>query len=317
MTHIVAILREPERGAMAFERLTRSFPGVTVAVATSVDDAMPQLAEAEILVTIGGFLGDQAGLAYAAAPRLKWIQSIGTGTDNLAGHPALAPDVVVTNVRGLQGAQMSEAAIAAMLSLARDIPRSVRDQAAGRWSRFPARLLAGSSVGILGLGLIAEAMAPRLKALGMSVVGISSGVRDAPGFDRVHPRERLAEVVADLDWLVLLTPLSPATHHIVDGAILAAMKPSACLINLARGGVVEEAALLHALQTGGIAGAALDVFEQEPLPADHPFWSTPNLIVTPHTAGFHEGYAADVYAAVSDNVGRYLDGGVAALRNRV
>ncbi len=114
----------------------------------------------------------------------------------------------------------------------------------------------------------------------------------------------LAAAVADLDWLILLTPHTPATHHIVDAQVFAAMKADACLINLARGGVVDETALLAALRSGEIAGAALDVFEQEHLPAGHPFWSTPNLIVTPHVAGYHAGYAADVYAAIRDNLVR-------------
>ena len=317
MTRILAILREPELSAMAFERLGDDCPGVSVTTHDSVAAARDDLATAEVLVTIGPMLGDQAAAAYRAMPALRWIQSIGTGTDNLAGHPALAPDVAVSNVRGLHGAQMSEAAIAAMLTLARDVPRLVGQQAARVWDRFPARLLAGSTVGILGMGLIAEALAPRLKALGMTVVGISAAVRAVPGFDRVVARDSLHDAVADLDWLVLLVPHAPATHHIIDAGVLAAMKPTACLINLSRGGVLDDAALLAALQERTIAGAALDVFEHEPLPADHPLWSAPNLILTPHVAGYHTGYAADVYAAVRDNVIRYRSGGVAALANRV
>lgn len=316
MTRLLAILAEPERSAMAFERLAARFPGVQVktgGAAVAIDYA----AETEILVTIGPALGRAAAEVFGAAANLRWIQSIGSGTDNLLGHPSLAPDVAVTNVRGVHGDQMSEAAIAAMLALARDLPRVVGQQRVALWERFAPRLLAGATVGILGLGAIAAALAPRLRALGMTVVGIGSAPRPIAGFDRVEPRGALAEVAAGLDHLVVLTPYSAETHHLVDAAVLAAIKPGAFLINLARGGVVDEAALLVALDGGRLGGAALDVFAQEPLGAESPWWRHPRVLVTPHLGGFHAGYGEQVYEAVADNLRRYLAGGVAALVNRV
>ncbi len=316
MTRLLAILAEPERSAMAFERLANRFPGVEVTsggAAVAIDHA----ADAEILVTIGPALGRAAGEIFAAAKKLRWIQSIGTGTDNLLGHSALASDVAVTNVRGVHGDQMSEAAIAAMLALARDLPRVVAQQRQARWERFAPRLLAGSTVGILGLGAIAAALAPRLQALGMTVIGIGSAPRAIAGFDRVEPRDALAEVAAGLDHLVVLTPYSADTHHLVGATIIAAMKSDAFLVNLARGGVVDEAALLAALDAGRLGGAALDVFAQEPLAADSPWWRHPRVLVTPHLGGFHAGYGEQVYEAVADNLERFLAGGVDALFNRV
>ncbi|WP_425228939.1 D-2-hydroxyacid dehydrogenase [Sphingomonas sp.] len=316
MTQLLAILAEPERSAMAFERLSVRFPGVKVTTggaAVATDHA----ADAEILVTIGPALGRAANQIFVAAGKLRWIQSIGTGTDNLLGHPALRPGVAVTNVRGVHGDQMSEAAIGAMLALARDLPRIVRQQAEARWERFAPRLLAGATVGILGLGAIAAALAPRLKALGMTTVGIGGTPRALDGFDRVEPRGALVEVAAGLDYLVVLTPYSTDTHHLVDAAVLAAMKPDACVVNLARGGVVDEAALLIALDAGRLSGAALDVFAQEPLGADSPWWRHPRVLVTPHLGGFHAGYGEQVYTAVADNLRRYLAGGIEALVNRV
>jgi phosphoglycerate dehydrogenase-like enzyme len=136
---------------------------------------------------------------------------------------------------------------------------------------LPAQLLHDKTVGIFGVGQIAEILAPKCKAFGMRVVGVTSTPRKLAGFDRVHRREELARVIGDFDFLILLTPITPATRNSIDAGIFAAMKPTSYLINLARGGVVDEAALIEALAKERIAGAALDVFNQEPLPADHPF----------------------------------------------
>src|SRR5882757_3153438 len=159
-----------------------------------------------------------------------------------------------------------------MLSLARDMPRSAHAQERNAWERWPARLLEGKTVGILGVGLIAEYLAPICKALGMTVIGISGSPRPAPGFDRVVARADLMKVVPEFDFLVALAPLTPQTRGIIGEKVFAAMKPSAYLVNVARGGVVDEPALMVALESDKIAGAALDVFSEEPLPASSPLW---------------------------------------------
>src|SRR5262249_21898040 len=215
---------------------------------------------------------------------------------------------VVTNVQGAQGARVSEAALAAMFALSRDLPRFVRNQDRREWARWPARLLDRKTVGIFGIGVIAAALAPKCKALGMRVVGISSGPRGVPGFDAMFSRERLVEAVRELDYFVLLTPLTPQTRGIIDGNVLAAMRPSAYLINLARGGVVDEQALLDVLKRDGIAGAALDVFMEEPLPADHPFWSLHNVVITTHQGGFCDVYPDLALPTVETNMRSFLDG---------
>lgn len=317
MTKILAILKEPELGAMRLERLAERFPGVSVEVLSDAALADEAMSQAEVLITIGPILGAKAATLFANAPALKWVQSIGVGVDNLLGHPQLAPSVAVTNVRGVHGAQMSEAALAAMLALARDLPRMLRNQAAARWERYAPALLAGGTVGILGVGAIASELAPRCKAFGMTVVGLSSSPRAMPHFDRMESQADLPKAVADLDFLVLLTPYSARTHHLVDAGVIAAMKREAYLVNLARGGVLDEDALLAALDAGSIAGAALDVFSREPLPADSRLWSHPKLILSPHLGGYHRGYADQVVAAIEDNLGRYLEGGAAALVNRM
>jgi len=317
MTTVLALLKEPELSAMAVDRLSASFPDVRVHAAERVADAAAILDDVELLVTIGPALGSDASALFRAARSLRWVQSIGTGVDNILGHPDLGADVAVTNVRGVHGEQMSEAALASMLALARDLPRVIRNQQDARWERFAPRTLAGTTVGILGTGAIAAALAPRCKAMGMTVVGISASPRPLPDFDRVEARDELIRAVADLDWLVLLAPYSPETHHVINGDVLAAMKPGAMLVNLARGGVADESALLAALDAGTLAGAALDVFAQEPLDPASPFWRHPRVIVTPHLGGFHAGYPDQVYAVIADNFTRYRAGGVAALVNRV
>jgi phosphoglycerate dehydrogenase-like enzyme len=193
----------------------------------------------------------------------------------------------------------------------------VRNQAKHNWERFPARLLHNKTVGIFGIGVIAEELAPKCKAFGMKVVGISSAQRDVPGFDRVYARSQLLEAVRDLDYFVLLTPLTPETRNSVNAEVLAAMKPGAYLVNLARGGVVDEAALMEALKNKQLAGAALDVFATEPLPADHPLWDMEQVIITTHQGGFCDVYVNFALPVIEQNLRRFLAGDTANMINLV
>ncbi len=302
----VFILSQPETIRRRYaEGLRARFPGIDVRVADQPDQAGRLVEDAQVVLTFGSTMSD--ALARRAR-RLQWIQVLGTGTDGVADLPSLRPEVIVTRAHGIHGAAMSEAALAAMLSLARDLPRAVRCQQRHSWERWPASLLAGRTVGILGLGAIAQELAPRCKALGMTVLGISSTVRTVAGFDRVHPRADLRQVVRDLDHLVVLAPLTAQTRHLVDAGVLAAMKPTAFVVNLARGGVVDEAALVAALERGTIAGAAADVFEHEPLPTDSRLWSTRNLSITCHLGGMHDRYVDDVMPIVERNMRCFLSG---------
>src|SRR5208282_635334 len=176
------------------------------------------------------------------ATRMKWVQALGTGVDNLTDQAALRKDVVVTNVRGIHGPPVSEAAIATMLALARNLPGAVRAQDARQWRRWPAQLLHNKTVGIFGVGAIAAALAPKCKAFGMRVVGVSSAPREVAGFDSMRARDELLRIVGDFDFFVLLTPLTAATRNSIDAKVFAAMKPTGFLINLARGGVVDQPA---------------------------------------------------------------------------
>jgi phosphoglycerate dehydrogenase-like enzyme len=297
--------------------IAAAFPDARVTLVDNVRKADPYLADMDVLITHGPYLADRADHVLGNAPKLRWIQGIGTGVDNFADRATLRDNVTVTNIHGVHGNPMSEAAFAAMLALSREIPRSVRNQDQRKWEGWPSRLITGKTIGIFGIGSIARTVAPRCKAFDMTVIGISSGPREMPGFDRMVHRDRLIEAVAELDYFLLLTPYSPETHNIIDARVFAAMKPQSFLINHARGGVVDEGALLHALRTGRIAGAALDVFATEPLPQDHPFWTMENVFITCHQSATHDASVATNLPVICENIRAFIAGDVASMRNVV
>ena len=311
---LILLTLGPEINNQYRDRLKAKFPQLKADVVDHHSKVGPFIAAADMLLTFAPRLSDDV---LRAATNLKWVQALGTGVDNLIDAPSLRRDVIVTNVHGIHGPPVSEAAIASMLALARDVPAAVRAQDARQWLRWPAKLLHNKTVGIFGVGAIAAELAPKCKAFGMRVVGISSTPRDVAGFDRMFARDDLAAAVRELDFFVLLTPLIAETRGIVDAKVLAAMKPTAYLVNLARGGVVVEQALVEALQQGRIAGAALDVFDQEPLPEGHPFWSMHNVIITTHQGGFCDVYIDHALPTVETNMRHFLNGDVAGMINVV
>ena len=251
------------------------------------------------------------------AKQLRWIQSLTTGTDNILRLAALRPEVTVTSTRGMHGPQMSELVFLQMLALLRDFPRMQRNQATCTWERWPQPLLSGKTLVIVGVGAIAEMLAPRCKAFGMTVYGISGSSRSPAGFDAVFGRDELQRAAALADFLVLIVPYTPQTEKLVDAAVIAAMKPSAYLINVARGGVLDENALLAALHEQRLAGAALDVFREAPLPPDHPLWREQKIIITPHIGGTSDVYLDQAYPIVAGNLRRFLAGETRAMTNIV
>lgn len=297
--------------AMLLER----FPGqLTINVVGHHNDVGPYIADTDILLCFSPPMADHV---VRDAPKLKWIQALGTGIDNIVDLPSLGPEVLVTNIRGIHGAPVSEATIAFMLSLARDMPGTVRAQDRSTWERWPAQLLAGKTVGILGVGLIAEYLAPICKAFNMTVVGITGSPRDTKGFDRMVHRDDLIKVAPELDFLVALIPMSAETRNIVGEKVFKAMKPTAYLVNVARGGVVDEAALIKALEAGEIAGAGLDVFAEEPLPSDSPLWKTRNVTIFPHLGGYSKGYEDRAMPTIEANMRKFFAGDAKSMINIV
>jgi D-2-hydroxyacid dehydrogenase (NADP+) len=313
MTNLLILLAMPEPVRSQYRaRMAACFPELNITLVDHHSKVDPHIAEADALLTFAPMLSDKV---LASARRLKWVQALGTGVDNLIDRPALRKDVIVTNVHGIHGAPVSEAAIAAMLALARNLPRAVRLQDKRQWQRFPAQLLHDKTVGIFGIGAIAEALAPKCKAFGMRTIGVSSVPRELPGFDRMHASGELIALAGEFDFFVLLTPLTEKTRDCIDARVFAAMKPTSFFINLARGGVVDEAALLEALRERRIAGAALDVFNEEPLPAEHPFWGMDNVIITTHQGGFCDVYIDHAWPTIETNMRCFLNGDIAAMIN--
>jgi phosphoglycerate dehydrogenase-like enzyme len=297
-----------------YKGLREAFPEISIDLVDHHSKVDPYIGSADILLTFGAHMADHV---LEKGKKLRWIQALGTGVDGIVDRTPFRKGVLVTNMHGLHGDSVPEAAIMLMLALARDLPRALRQRNARKWERYPSQLLKGKTVGVFGVGAIARSLVPKCKSFGMRVVGITSSVRSVEGFDRMVHRDDLESAVRDLDFLVLLTPYTPETHGIVGERVLAAMRPSAFLLNLARGGIVDEEALLNALREKRLAGAALDVFATEPLPEDHPFWSMDNVIVTPHLGGFHDQYAEEALPTVVENFRKFLAGDLDKMKNVV
>jgi D-2-hydroxyacid dehydrogenase (NADP+) len=294
--------------------LRPQFPGVDFRTAAGPDDALSHMPDAQVLLALAPFVTREM---FAAAERLEWVQALTTGVDNLLAMPELKPDVLVTNARGIHGPQMAEMAFLYMLTLGRNWRGLQANQAAHAWDRQPQSLLWKRTLAIVGLGSIAEDLARRAKAFDMEVVGVSSTPRQVAGFDRAYARSELGTALGQADFVVVLAPYDADSHHLIDAQALASMREHAYLINLARGGVVDEAALLAALDRGGIAGAGLDVFAQEPLPADAPWWDHPKVLMTPHIGGMSDVYEAQVLPIVEANLDAFLGGDTDRMRNLV
>jgi phosphoglycerate dehydrogenase-like enzyme len=292
--------------------VTRAAPGLRL-VATSERGAA--LAAAPTTTAVIAKAQDVLPELVAAMPALDWIQALTTGIDPLIALK-LPRSVTVTTTRGMHAPQMAELAFLLMLSLSRNAPQLLANQREARWKRWGQHLLLGKTVTIVGVGSISEALALRCRAFGIRVLGISSRT-SAEGFDELHPRARLREVAARSDFVVVLAPYTTETHHLIDAAVLGAMRDTAFLINIARGNVVDEPALIEALKAGTIAGAGLDVFATEPLPATSPLWTLDNVIVTPHIGGLSDIYAEQALPILLHNLQAYVAGDLAAMQNRI
>jgi len=286
------------------EHLGTHFPKLRFRRAHNATEALAACGNCEILLVRNDEIFDDL---IAAMPRLRFIQALTTGTDDIAALPNLPAHVLVAAARGFHGPQMSELAFLFMLAIARKFPAVLADQRRHVWNRCEQRLLAGKTAVIVGVGQIAEELAHRCKVFGMSVIGVSSRT-SVPGFDAIYPRARLPEAASRADFLIVLAPLTKENRHLVDAAAIDAMKPDGVLINIARGGVVDEDALRKALVARRIAGAGLDVFQKEPLPPDNPLWDAPNVIITSHVGGMSEEYADQVMPLLVDNLRAFVDG---------
>jgi phosphoglycerate dehydrogenase-like enzyme len=305
----VAILHKT--GDILKSLLTPDFPEVSFSVVPVISEAKvlppeaePLLPEADAIISIGRWMTPEI---LAKCGRLRWFQCILTGVDHLLG-PLAGSKVVLTNARGIHGRQMAELTLLHMMAAYRQVPALVKNQANHAWDRIRPRVLDNRTVVILGVGLIAEQVARLCKAVGMKTIGISRTPRHIEGFDRIEPRDRLLETVAEADFVVVLVPLIPENEKLVDAKVFAAMKPSAYLINVARGKIVDEEALIEAVRTGQIAGAGIDVFEKLPLPPDSPLWDLENVFITPHIGGQSDQYEENLISILKPNLEAFLAG---------
>ena len=294
--------------------IRREFPDATFFGASTEAEALAVCADCDVLVCIAHEASERL---IAAMPKLGYIFSLTTGIDHLLTLTSLLPSVRITNARGVHGPQMAELTFLYMLSFTRNVRKLARHQRDKVWERWPQPLLYGKTVVIVGLGAIAEALAMRCNAFGMRVHGVSDARTSCPGYETVVRRAELKTAAAQADFLVVLVPLSEASRGLIDASVFAAMKPTAYLINIARGAVVDEAAMIAALRGGQIAGAGLDVFTQEPLPADSPLWTMDNVIITPRIGGMSDCYAEQIFPLAVHNLRAWSAGRPDDLRNLV
>lgn len=245
-----------------------------------------------------------AVLAGAHGPR--WIAVGGSGCDHLGAWDAAR--VTVTNAPGLAAGMMAEYALGCLLHFTLDIDGLAADKAARVWRARRVRPLAGRTLLIVGLGHTGQALAARAKALGMSVIGTRARPRPVPHVDEIHPADAVATLWGRADAIVISVPLLAATRGLVDRAAFAAMKPGVLLVDVSRGGVVVEAALIAALKSGQVAGAALDVFGTEPLPPDSPLWGVERVIISPHCSAASAEWDGAVFGVFLDNLRNWLAG---------
>ena len=279
--------------------LARYFPDRPVRCWSSEGEFAAGVREVEYLLALNPPRGH-----WARAERLRLIQVLGAGVDGVLPAPDLPASVALANQRGMSAEPMAEFGLTLVLALLKQLPFFVAAQRDHAWRRtLPARA-AGRTLGILGLGAIGEALAVRAAALGLRVIGTQRMPKKHPAVERIEPPERTDAVLAESDVVVLLLPLTAETRGSISRERLAHMKPGAFLVNLARGGIVDEDALVEALRGGRLAGAAFDVFATEPLPAGSPLWDAPNLWITPHMAGAFPEILDETTRLFAENVAR-------------
>ena len=297
---------------------------ITVQKARKPEEIPPEiLARTEVLYT------NRVIPLPEQAPNLRWIQFHWAGVDHALEAPILkAPELVATHLSGASVSQMAEFAVTMLLALGHHLPdlnalQKHSEWPADRWERFTPLELRDSTVGIVGYGSIGRQIARLLFAFGAKVLAtkrdamhpedtgyIPEGLGDPNGdyVHRLYPPQAIHSMLKECDFVIVTIPITPKTRNLLGPTELAVLKPTAYLVDIGRGGVIDQAALIAALRDRKIAGAALDVFPEEPLPADNPLWKLPNVILTPHIAGYSSAYDARAVALFAENLTRYLAG---------
>ncbi|MFK7877661.1 MAG: D-2-hydroxyacid dehydrogenase [Paracoccaceae bacterium] len=305
MTRVLIHTDTPQRH---LAKLTEAYPQVqaqSVVRNSEVSDTLNQFAP-DVMFSVN-HSSDAAypSDAVRTCKSLKWLSVGGSGTDHIA--PWSGKNLRVTNSAGVSADIMAEYILGCFFHFNLDVPGLQEDQNTKTWVPTRAMIpLAGQTVLIVGLGHTGQALAQKAKALGMSVLGTRANPRNTPHCDEVHGPDRLPQLWPRADYIAICTPRLPATLGLVSEATFDMTKPNAVLVNVSRGNVVDETALLNALWAGKIRGAAMDVFATEPLREDDPIWDAPNLLISPHCSGVYKGWEDASFARFLTNLGRFL-----------
>jgi phosphoglycerate dehydrogenase-like enzyme len=302
---VLVVLCEDTEPPPDLPRTLRDRLDVRVSDARSLSAA---LEEASALL-LWDFFSEALAEAWAGAGRLRWVHVAAAGVDKLLFPALVDSDVVVTNARGIFDRPIAEFVLAAVLAHAKDLRTSWDQQRQEVWRHRETLPIAGTRAMVVGTGAIGRETARLLRAVGVEVLGAGRTDREGdPDFERVVSSTELVEHVRDVDHLVVAAPLTPATRGLVDAAVLAALPPHAHLINIGRGPIVDETALVAALEAGRLAAASLDVFSTEPLPPGHPLWSTRGVFVSAHMSGDVVGWRESLTRQFVDNAESWLAG---------
>ena len=296
------------------DRLRAEFPAAKLVLAQGVSELPADLSDIDVLISFAIELTDDF---YKRATRLQWIQCLATGVDQILRCPSLRPDTVLTSGRGAHGAPMRETVVYLMMAVSRDVKTLVEEQKAHVWNRRFYSLLTGKTAVIVGVGVVGTAIGQLLRAFGMHVIGVTRTTRAVESFDEMMPTDRLVEAASRADFLINVLPANADNALLFDRAVFAAMKPTTYYISAGRGQTVDEPALIAALRERRIAGAGLDVFQTEPLPADSPFWNLPNVFITPHLGGYTIEYEDLITPLIVDNMRMFVAGRRSEMRNIV
>jgi phosphoglycerate dehydrogenase-like enzyme len=278
-----------------------------VRYATS-DDLAGVLPGADVLF-VWDFRSSALATAWSGAGSLRWVHAASAGVNHVLTPEVVASDISVTNSRGVFDEPMAEYVLGLVLALAKDLPTTLSHQRERAWRHRETERLGGRRALVAGTGPIGRAIGRKLGAVGMTVTGLGRVARETdPDLGEVLPMSSLLDVLPDADYVVLASPLTDETRGMIDAKALAAMKPTARLVNVGRGPLVVQDDLIEALSVGRIGGAALDVFVDEPLSGSSPLWHLPNVIVSPHMSGDVVGWRAELVTLFVDNLSRYLDG---------
>ncbi|MDD5287616.1 MAG: D-2-hydroxyacid dehydrogenase [Dehalococcoidales bacterium] len=263
------------------------------------------LADAEIIYGPAAISG-----LIARAPKLKWVQFASAGVDRFLTPELIRSKVILTNVSGIHATPIGEFVMEMMLMFVKKAPLCFEMKQAREWQRFSPGILRGKTIGIIGLGSIGQEIARLSKAFGMKIIATRRSIKTghARNVDVLYSPERLPALLSESDFVVLSLPLTPETNKLIGAKELRMMKPTAYLINISRGPVIDETVLIQALRENWIAGAGLDVFTTEPLPKDSPVWELPNVLFSPHVSGGMEDYLARTTEVFCQNLRRYLKG---------